>query len=165
METITCRTLYGETKQVSVDKLVIYPGVYAIIIHEDSVLLLKSQATGKWMQPGGGIQKGETIEQALQREMLEEVGIQVAIDKFAHFQADFFYYDPLDKAFQGYLFFYYCTPLTLELQPPDPETEEGIPYWVEINNLTAEDFESHGEVTMHLILGHLPSNSAKHDPD
>lgn len=151
METIDCRTLDGGTHKVPIEDLVVYAGVYAIIVHVDSVLLLKSRQTGKWMQPGGGIRKGETIEAALQREMLEEVGIQVEIGKFAHFQPDFLYYAPLDTAFQSYLFFYYCSPLSLELSPPDAENEEGIPEWVPICDLSADDIESHGEITMYLI--------------
>lgn len=159
MKRVECRTLYGGTRLVPIDDLIVRPSVYAIVIHDGSVLLLKSHATGKWMQPGGGIDKGETVEEALQREMLEETGIGVEIGEFAHFQPDFFYYDPLDMAMQGYLFFYHCTPQSLDLKPPDPD-EEGVPEWVKISDLTAEDFESHGEVMMRLILA-----GQKHDAD
>ena len=150
MTSVECRTLYGETRLVPIEDLVVRPAVYAIIIHDEHVLLVKAQTTGRWMQPGGGIEKGETIEEALRRELLEEAGITVDIGDFAHFLADFFYYDPLDIAMQGYLFFYYCTPHSLDLNPPDAETE-GVPAWVKISELTADDFESHGEVILRLI--------------
>src|SRR5690606_28871668 len=99
---IACRTLYNQTRLVPVEQLIIRPAAYAIIVHDDKTLLLRSRETDKWMQPGGGIDKGETIEEALWRELREEVGLEIEIGRFAHFQPDFFYYDPLDLAFQGY---------------------------------------------------------------
>lgn len=157
MECKECRTLYGGTRLVPVDDLIIRPSVYAIVLHDGKVLLLKSPESGKWMQPGGGIDKGETVEEALQREMLEESGITVAMGEFAHFLADFFYYDPLDLAMQGYLFFYYCTPHSLDLNPHD-SGNEGIPAWVTIDDLSADDFESHGEVILGLIQARQETN-------
>lgn len=156
MTSVECRTLYGRTRLIPVEKLIVHPGVYGLVIQDDQLLLLESRTTGKWMQPGGGIHKGETIEAALQREMQEEAGINVVMGELAHFLPDFFYYDPLDLAFQGYLFFYYCTPCSLELNPPNANDEEGIPAWVPIDTLTADSFESHGEVMMTLLRSRPP---------
>lgn len=149
MKQVECRTLYGGTRLVPVDDLIIRPSVYAIVTHNEHVLLAKAQTTGRWMQPGGGIEKGETVEEALQREMLEETGITVTIDAFAHFEHEFFYYDPKETALQSYLFFYYCTPHSLELNPVGQK--EDVPAWVKISDLTAADFHIHGEVMMQLL--------------
>ena len=52
-----------------------------IFSHDEKVLLGKNKKGGvykdMWVVPGGGVEAGETTRQALRREMLEEVGIDV----------------------------------------------------------------------------------------
>lgn len=57
--------------------------VKAVIIRRGQVLLVRNRdAMGDWyMLPGGGQSHGETIEQALQRECLEEVGTGVVMGR------------------------------------------------------------------------------------
>jgi 8-oxo-dGTP pyrophosphatase MutT (NUDIX family) len=54
------------------------------IIRDHHILLLKQveHASGRsyWQIPGGGIEPDETEEQCVQREMLEETGLEVRID-------------------------------------------------------------------------------------
>lgn len=57
-------------------------GVGGIIFHDRSVLLVKrSNAPGKgqWSLPGGAVELGETLIDALRREILEEVSIKIGI--------------------------------------------------------------------------------------
>ncbi|KAK1186113.1 NUDIX domain-containing protein [Streptomyces sp. NBS 14/10] len=42
-------------------------------------LLIKRRDNGKWEPPGGVLEPGETIPNALQREVLEETGIKIAL--------------------------------------------------------------------------------------
>jgi 8-oxo-dGTP pyrophosphatase MutT (NUDIX family) len=61
--------------------------VSAIIIHNDSVLLIEHRKSGTHLPPGGHIDEGEDPIQALHREVREEVGIDVEIlaeDRFNH---------------------------------------------------------------------------------
>ncbi len=57
--------------------------VTAIIKNQyNKILVVKRGANeiayaGKWAYPGGKVEKGETIMQALKREILEEVGIEI----------------------------------------------------------------------------------------
>ena len=54
--------------------------VEAIISKDDSLLFLRrenSPAKGQWWFPGGRIRKGETLEEALYREVKEETGLEV----------------------------------------------------------------------------------------
>lgn len=57
------------------------PAAIAIILNADQtqVLLVKRQDLPIWVLPGGGIEVGETSEQALTREVQEETGYQVQI--------------------------------------------------------------------------------------
>ncbi len=57
-------------------------GVGAIIFKEDRVLLVqrgRPPAYGKWSLPGGLVELGESLENAVQREVLEEVGLNVRV--------------------------------------------------------------------------------------
>ncbi len=54
--------------------------VEAIISKDNSLLFLRrknSPAKGQWWFPGGRIRKGETLEEALYREVKEETGLEV----------------------------------------------------------------------------------------
>jgi len=55
-------------------------GVGAVLIHQGRVLLIrrgKEPLRGRWVVPGGTVELGETLEQALVREVLEETGLLV----------------------------------------------------------------------------------------
>ncbi len=57
-------------------------GVAAVIFREDRVLLIKRgrpPAYGKWSLPGGLVELGESLKDALQREVFEEVGLEVRV--------------------------------------------------------------------------------------
>ena len=55
-------------------------GVGAVVVREGKVLLVqrgKEPLKGRWVIPGGTVELGETLEQAVAREVLEETGIVV----------------------------------------------------------------------------------------
>lgn len=55
---------------------------HAVILNAQGEVLLLQASYGKqaWGLPGGALEPGETIHQALQRECLEELGVAVQID-------------------------------------------------------------------------------------
>jgi 8-oxo-dGTP diphosphatase len=62
------------------------PAVGAVIIKDGNILLVKrgsEPAKGKWSVPGGSVEFGETLEEALKREVVEETGLTVDIKKLA----------------------------------------------------------------------------------
>lgn len=57
-------------------------GVGAIIFRENRVLLVRrgrEPAYGKWSFPGGLVELGESLEEAVWREVREEVGLEVGV--------------------------------------------------------------------------------------
>lgn len=52
-------------------------GARVILIDNNKVLLVKHTYQDEWYLPGGGIKKGETFEQAIRREIKEELGGQL----------------------------------------------------------------------------------------
>jgi 8-oxo-dGTP diphosphatase len=56
--------------------------VGGIIFHEETVLLVKRNkepAMGQWSLPGGAVELGESLEEALKREIDEEVSINIGV--------------------------------------------------------------------------------------
>ncbi len=151
---IECISIYGNKVTLPKAKLILRHAVYAIIVNDGQILLIRSRHGGRYYLPGGGVEIGESIEAAVKREVKEETGIEIDVQSFVHFQEDFFYYDPLDKAYHSLLFYYICPPRTFDLLADDQVADEDAekPRWIEIDGLQAQDFQSHGE----MILEFLP---------
>ncbi|HSD83403.1 MAG TPA: NUDIX domain-containing protein [Anaerolineae bacterium] len=148
MSLIECRTLFGQKKSIPAERVSFRPSAYGIIVQADKVLLVNMRSTGKLFLPGGGSEVHERLEEALHREVREETGLEIEIERFVGFKEDFFYYDPLDVAFHGLMFFYLCRPLTLQLAAADQIDDDEVekPRWVPIDQLRLEDIHSHGEI-------------------
>ncbi|GCE46681.1 ADP-ribose pyrophosphatase YjhB (NUDIX family) [Thermosporothrix hazakensis] len=56
-------------------------GVSAVIMQEKRVLLALRRDIEWWNLPGGGMEPGETVEQTVLREVREETGLEVAIER------------------------------------------------------------------------------------
>ena len=57
-------------------------GVGAVVLDGPRVLLIKRgnpPLKGQWSLPGGGVEVGETLEQAVAREVLEETGLTIDV--------------------------------------------------------------------------------------
>lgn len=60
-------------------------GVGAVVWHEGKVLLIRRgrpPKAGEWSLPGGAQELGETVQQALEREVFEETGIRITNIEF-----------------------------------------------------------------------------------
>jgi len=54
-----------------------------VVLHQERVLLVRltySRQAGRYMLPGGYVDPGETIDQAVVREVREETGVDAAVD-------------------------------------------------------------------------------------
>ncbi len=99
--------------------------VVAVIINlAGEVLLTKRNIPpflGQWVMPGGKIDLGEPIIRAVQREVLEEVGLEVEVqsllDVFEHLQQG-------EDHYHFVILYYRCHPLSDKLNQNDAEVAE-----------------------------------------
>jgi 8-oxo-dGTP diphosphatase len=64
------------------DGAALVPCVGAVIVHEGRLLLVlrgRDPGRGLWSVPGGRVEAGESLEQACEREVLEETGLTVVV--------------------------------------------------------------------------------------
>ncbi|MFC1722418.1 NUDIX hydrolase [Patescibacteria group bacterium] len=141
---VECLTLYGTKKMVPESKLVFRPAVYGAIVDSDKILLMKTKSTGKHWFPGGGLNVGEKLEDALIREVTEETGIRIEISSLLDIDDVLFYYEPLDEAYHNMSFFYMCTPFSTVLikdEDMDPSEESEKPRWIKIDSIKDYDMQ------------------------
>jgi 8-oxo-dGTP pyrophosphatase MutT (NUDIX family) len=158
---ITCTTFSGHTYRVPASELVFRPSVYALIPSDGRIVLVIMQSTGLYGLPGGAVELGERREAALMREVREETGLLVAVERLLHVEETFFYYDPTHQAFHQFSFFYLCHPqshtLCADDQVDDGELPEAsCPRWIDPYSLRPHNIQGFGEVLFHLLPDILP---------
>jgi ADP-ribose pyrophosphatase len=78
--------------------------VGAVVIKAGTILLVKrgkAPSDGKWAIPGGSVELGETLQQAAEREILEETGIRIQAAEPAYT------FDYIERDEQGRIRFHY----------------------------------------------------------
>ena len=115
------------------------PTVGALIVNaDDEVLLIRSHKwRGRYVMPGGHIELGETMEEALRREIREETGLEIRDLAFIGFQ-EFIYDDAFWRRGHYVFFDYACRTDGTEVVLND----EGQEYaWVSLEQALAMDVE------------------------
>jgi len=113
--------------------------VRSICVEDRQVLMVHSTKTGDYKFPGGGIQPGESHARALQREIREEIGMELTAI-LRPFGKVIEYDSPAEgeyDLFQMTSYYYWCNvdPITGGQELDPYEAELGFtPVWMDINS-------------------------------
>lgn len=141
MDQVLCNRFEGGTIAVSRNELVFRPSAYGIVTHARRMLLVRDRFD-RLFYPGGAIEPGETIAEAIEREIMEETGHTVKVGPLMEIRESFFYYTPEKVAWHCHCFFYLCELVSdpdIEMKG-EQEDVEGRPEWIEIETLDADRF-------------------------
>lgn len=120
------------------------PNVAAIVLNPDSDVLIarRTDFPDCWQFPQGGVDGGETPEQAIARELKEEIDLESAsyevLEKFGPYRYAFAE-GRTRKDFDGQEQHYFLVRLHEDAAPPNPHTAQ--PEFSEIRWIRPEDFE------------------------
>jgi len=153
-KTAICKDVFGNQYTVPVDELNIRVGVYAVII-EDNKILLTRQWDG-YSLIGGGVEKGETIEESIVREVKEETGLTIMPDKIIHQATTFFKRNTEAQANQSIQLYFTYSQLHGQINNDNITDSEktytnGTPEWVDLDKVDDIDFRH--SVSLREILG------------
>jgi 8-oxo-dGTP diphosphatase len=101
---------------------------YVIIIKASEVLLIKNKTEVLYDVIGGGIEFGESLEEALSREVMEEAGATVKLGQLVHAEVGWFYRRDNKQFYQTLQLFYRAEVVGELVQPTDPDIDQV--FWV-----------------------------------
>ncbi|WP_433747491.1 NUDIX hydrolase [Falsibacillus pallidus] len=105
------------------------PAVYGLMFNKekDKIAIIQT-AKDRYFLPGGGIEKEETHEKCLKRESIEEMGMNVKINRFIGCARRYFYSKNDNKHYLNEGYFYLCE---LGKQITEPLEEDHQLIWMD----------------------------------
>lgn len=80
------KVIYKEDNPLNDLKGKILQGVHAYCFCNGNLVIVYAESKGYWTPPGGGIESGESIEEAVIREVKEETNMKVLCQEFIGYQ-------------------------------------------------------------------------------
>jgi 8-oxo-dGTP pyrophosphatase MutT (NUDIX family) len=135
IQKVICKDVFGREYPVAVDDLEQRVAVYVVII-EDGKILLTRQWDGHSLI-GGGIEKGEALEDAVAREVKEETGLNATPGRLIYHTTTFFQKDGQSVPWQSFQFYFTHGDLSGEINNRNITDSErkytnDIPEWVDL---------------------------------
>ncbi len=164
MDEIICKDVFGNEFKVLAKDLRVRVGVYAVIVADNKILLTR-QWNG-YSIPGGGIEKGETLEQAFVREVGEETGLNAIPGDLIHQTTTFFKKDADSPAYQSHQFYISAKSFSGDIknhQLTDSEKKytDDIPEWVSLDEIDKINWRH--SIDLREIIDNYNQNSKQDD--
>lgn len=119
------------------------------VFNRDGQVLLQRKARGfgqgKWNGPGGKKEKGESIEDSVKREVLEETCLEILNPRIRG-ELGFVFPDKKDSFF-SYVF------VVTEFQGEPKDTGEGVLKWFDLDNIPLEEMWDDDRYWLKRVLG------------
>ena len=103
---IICRDIQGKKYKVRSSELSFRPSVYGLVFKDNKILLAKT--FDGYDFPGGAVDKGEGLEDAVKREVWEETGLKVKPKALITVKDNFFIRTEGKRKFHSILIYYLC---------------------------------------------------------
>jgi 8-oxo-dGTP diphosphatase len=105
------------------------PGVYGLIFNESkNKIAIIETADGMYFLPGGGLENDETHEECIRRESMEEIGIELQLEKYIGIAQRYFYSSNDQKYYLSEGHFYLCSRTGIAGEPTE---EDHLLRWME----------------------------------
>jgi 8-oxo-dGTP pyrophosphatase MutT (NUDIX family) len=133
---VICYDINGNKKEVDIKDLKFRPSAYGILIENGKILL--SRQWGGYDFPGGGMEIGETIDEALEREFWEETGLKIKRGQSVICENSFFVPPFLEgESWNCQLLYFLCEKVGGELSKNNFDEHEkkyaDMPEWVDLD--------------------------------
>jgi len=140
---VICKDVFGNEYEVNADDLEQRIGVYVVIISDNKILLTR-QWDG-YSLIGGGVENGETLEEAAVREVKEETGLSVELGGIIYHATTFFKRNAESTPRQSFQFYFVHTSISGKIHTTDITDSEktytnDVPEWVELEKVKDIDF-------------------------
>ncbi len=156
----------NEGRWLPPQSLAFRPSAYALIFDEqERVLLVTASAFDTdWYLPGGGLNKGETLVEGVQREVREETGLEVEVGPVLD-ATDIFRIMPTGRAVQSQLHYFLAKPIGGELHPQGNGFDSSGARYLDLDTTPRDELQS-ADYLYYLVkrarllgqsLGFLPS--------
>lgn len=107
IQKVLCETQDNQRVEVDASILKQRISVYGLSASSEGILCVKTHSQ-RWELPGGTPEPGETISDALVRELLEEAGVNIEVGNL-FFQRESFYLTPSKKAYHSIQLYFEVT--------------------------------------------------------
>jgi len=128
-------------------------GVGGVVIDEDRVLLIRRAhppREGEWSLPGGKVELGEALEDAVRRELHEETGLDVVVGALVELFDRVHRDDAGRVRYHFVIADYLCQPAGGVLRPGDDAAEVA---WVPRDGLAAYGVNAHAVAVIEAAFG------------
>lgn len=110
-KTVQSTDINGKSLTVPVRELYWRPSAYGIIMKSNKLLVVPQFEENRYDLPGGGVDLGELLEQAVIREVKEETGLTVSSPEIVTVTSNFFTFSHSDNSTAACILTYYTCEL------------------------------------------------------